>query len=100
MARKIQATKEAEKYYHGALRHCLCHHLGATVQVMALLPLSGLDALGALDSSALEETVAAVRKAAAHLDPEHLQPVFEMDPAALLALVRDNPRRLFPFSYR
>lgn len=100
MAVRIDEAGAAEGYYRCALARCRQGGMGPTVQVMALLPLAGLDALGALDSSALEETVAAVRRAAAHLDPEHLQPVFEMDPAALLALVRDSPRRLFPFSYR
>jgi hypothetical protein len=48
----------------------------------------------------VENEISAVRQAAAHLDPEHFRPVFEMDPVSLLTLVRDNPRRLFPFSYR
>jgi hypothetical protein len=100
MAQQARQTETAERYYRTALARCRHAGIGPTVQVMALLPLAGLDALGRLDADIVGREINAVRRAAAHLDPGHFRPVFEMGPAPLLTLIRDNPRRLFPFSYR
>jgi hypothetical protein len=100
MAQRVRGAETADRYYRGALARCQHAGMGPTVRVMALLPLAGLDALGRLEPAVADKEINAVRQAAAHLDPAHFRPVFEMDPASLLTLVRDNPRRLFPFSYR
>jgi hypothetical protein len=100
MAWRIKDAGAAERYFRCALERCRQGGMGPTVQVMALLPLAGLHALGRLEGEGVENEISAVRQAAAHLDPEHFRPVFEMDPVSLLTLVQDNPRRLFPFSYR
>ncbi len=100
VAQRENEPEAAERYYRSAVQRCRDSAWGPTVQVMALMPLAGLDGLGVLDPLELAEAVAAVREAALHLDHAHFRPVFEMDPAGLLALVRDQPRRLFPFAYR
>ena len=100
MAWRIKDAGAAERYFRCALERCRQGGMGPTVQVMALQPLAGLHALGRLEGEEVENEISSVRQAAAHLDPEHFRPVFEMDPNSLLTLVQDNPRRLFPFSYR
>jgi hypothetical protein len=100
MAWRIKDAGAAERYFRCALERCRQGGMGPTVQVMALQPLAGLHALERLEGEEVENEISSVRQAAAHLDPEHFRPVFEMDPNSLLTLVQDTPRRLFPFSYR
>ncbi len=93
--------EEAVFFFKESLELCLSGRFGATVRVMAFLPLSGLrksDALKGLNLDALEKTL---RSAAGSLNPVHFQDLLkEKDFLKALDRVWEKPADFFPFTYR
>lgn len=99
MALLLDEVETARGYFELSLALCLAPAMRSTVKVMALLPLAGLHASGS-GNSALAAGWQQARKAAAQLNPTHFARVLEQPCETLLAQLWEQPRDLFPFSYR
>jgi len=98
---KTGRPDSATGLFRRSLEICLHEGMGPTVQVMALLPLSGLWKAGGLvrlEMASMEKKIrrAAVNLNAVHFDPLLRQPVF----TKVLESVWERPETMFPFTYR
>jgi hypothetical protein len=90
---------EARAHFAESLRRCGNPELGAAVNVMALLPLAGLKALGGALPEGAGTVEKGVRKAAIMLDREHFKPLEQIPFPELLDRLWERPAMLFPFTY-
>lgn len=91
---------DAPRWFRQSLDLCLAKKNRPTIHVMALLPLSELRHLRAVDESGLAETLSEVIPSAVKLNADHFRPLQNADPETSLENIRQHPRRLFPFTYR
>jgi len=101
VARSSGDTRNAMEWYNDSLALCLSGELGPTVQVMALLPLSGIwrcEGLAAVDMASAEKKV---RSSAESLNPDHFRILLdEPDFTKTLETICIQLEVLFPFTYR
>lgn len=101
VAAALGDPQKAETLYRESLDLCLSEGFGPTVRVMALLPLSGLFKMGALDLERDAPLAGRVRDAAEKVNPGHFRAVVgKEDFSSALEAISENPQTLFPFSYR
>lgn len=103
MGRVLVALGEpdrAELFFRESLCRCMAPDVGPTIQVMALLPLSGLESLNRLSRRDLENRERDVRKAMDPLDAGHFAALKVMDFRRMIQSVSRSPERWFPFAYR
>ncbi|MEA1945887.1 MAG: hypothetical protein U9N83_01135 [Thermodesulfobacteriota bacterium] len=93
------AEKASELFSH-SLDICLSVSSGPTIQVMALLPLSGLFTLDTLEYVTLNNAKKTIKTAARELNPGHFRILEKNDFETVLEIVLEKPKRLFPFTYR
>ena len=94
-------TKEASELYSDSLALCLSGKLGPTVQMMALLPLSGLSVNGCLLRSQIDPVEKRIRKSGEGLNPNYFRLLLdESDFTRTLEKIWTQPEALFPFTYR
>lgn len=93
-------TDKAVSAYRKSLALCLRKENGPTINVMALMPLAHLHALGALAKGEGNAALGAVVAAARHLDEHHFEILQEGTLKAVAEKVRACPERWFPFTYR
>jgi len=94
-------TRNASEFYNGSLALCLTGTLGPTVQVMALLPLSGLWQAGGLTGSEIDPTEKRIRRSAEGLNPDYFRLLLdESNFTRTLEKIWAQPEELFPFTYR
>lgn len=94
------AETAAEGWFRKGLDLCRSPAFGATVRVMALMPLAGLRALNRLDDREMRAERDAIRAAAGKLHPGYFDGVFSVPFERALDDVWRRPERLFPFNYR
>ncbi len=93
--------RNASKYYNDSLALCLSGTLGPTIQVMALLPMSGLWKIGGLPGTDKDEAEKKIRMSAGDLNPDYFKQILdERDFTKILETVWKRPEALFPFTYR
>ncbi len=100
VAGSLNRFETAFEFYTESLDLCFGEHSGPTVIVMAMLPLSGLQQLGQLDTIDLQATEKRVKEAAQTLDRYHFKILDTDNFKAILAKIWQNPQTLFPFTYR
>lgn len=94
-------TRNASKYYNDSLALCLSGKLGLTVQMMALLPLSGVWKAGGQSESEMAPIEKKIRSSAEDLNPDYFRVLLnESEFAVTLEKIWDKPEALFPFTYR
>lgn len=98
---RLGDTKSARVFFKESLELCLSATMGPTVQVMGLLPLSGLRRISAVKGLEVDALEKHIRTSAKNLNPNHFRPLLE---EADLTVILDNlwarPELLFPFTYR
>jgi len=77
---------------------CLFEKIGPTVSVMALLPLSGLEHIGALPGDE-KEILKRIKTDAAGLNGAYFKMLEIMDAPEIFQTLWQHPGKLFPFSY-
>jgi len=101
IAHKLEDQQNAEEFFRKSLNMCLSDAMGPTVQVMGLMPLSGLrqiSGMADLDVDAAEQRICASLK---NLSSSHFRPLMEQsDFLAILDALWLRPEVLFPFTYR
>lgn len=100
ISESLGAKKKAEKWFLEGVKQCFAPEFGATVRVMALLPLAGLHSLGQLDRTESATGRERIRKAAENLHPGYFDAMLTGPFEEGLEAVWDHPERLFPFNYR
>ncbi|MEW6665740.1 MAG: hypothetical protein AB1512_11040 [Thermodesulfobacteriota bacterium] len=100
IAASLGRGTEAKVSWEKSLRLCLESRLGPTVQVMALLPLSGLWRHGELSCVDLPRARRRVQEAAEALNPGHFVMLLQKSFETVLQEVWERPAQLFPFTYR
>jgi hypothetical protein len=98
---KSKRLEQASTLFLKSLDICLSGDLGPTVQVMSLLPLSGLWRIGELSRVDLHSVEKKIRKTAKDLNEDHFRPFLsEPDFEKVLHDVWTRPEEMFPFTYR
>ena len=93
--------RNASEFYNDSLALCLSGTLGPTVQVMALLPLSGLWRAGRSPTSQIDPVEKRIRRSAEGLNPDYFRLLLdEPDLTRTLEKIWARPEALFPFTYR
>lgn len=100
MAQDLGDHESATTMYLLSVKYCLSDQNGPTVKVMTLLPLSGLKTLNALDKADFEHKEKDTLKAVRELDSNYFKLLSENNFDDVLDTVREQPRVLFPFTYR
>ena len=90
----------ARQYFEKSVN--LCQQSDETIQAMALLPLSGLHHgnFWTPDHEMAAAPVWDVIRGSHYLNRAHFQPLAQGDIGQMLALIWQEPARIFPFSYR
>lgn len=93
--------KNARKFFRESLELCFSPTMGPTVQVMGLLPLSGLRRISAMEGSVADSVEMRIRALAKNLNPDHFRLLLEnSDFLGTLDILWARPEVLFPFTYR
>ncbi len=100
ISQKLADLEKARAFYVESLGLCMAEKLGPTVHVMALLPLSGLLAIGRLSAVNLDGAKTRVMDSAETINSEYFKVLWEKDFDSILQTVWESPEKLFPFSYR
>ncbi len=94
-------TKNAGVFFKESLKMCLSDAMGPTVQVMGLLPLSGLKRISAVEYLEVDTVETHIRTSAKNLNPNHFKPLLEeAGLKVILDMLWTRPEVLFPFTYR
>ena len=93
--------KNARRFFEDSLELCLSGTMGSTVQVMGLLPLSGLRRMSVVESLDLRSLEMRIRSLAKNLNPDHFRLFLEeSNLTRTLDILWARPEVLFPFTYR
>ncbi|RZB34196.1 MAG: hypothetical protein SRB2_03589 [Desulfobacteraceae bacterium Eth-SRB2] len=95
----LDDPENAFQLFSRSLDICLSQSSGPTIQVMALLPLSGLLSLDALKYETANIAKKIIETAARELNSEYFSILEKKDFETVLKIVLEKPERLFPFTY-
>ncbi len=100
LALNFKHSDLAKHYFESSIT--LCEQSAETIKVMALLPLSGLYGAGLWNPQQEASATAVLEniRTSRFLNPDHFAALMEGDIFHALNLVRKEPARFFPFSYR
>ena len=92
---------KASEFFRGSLELCVSGTLGPAVQVMGLLPLSGLWRTGEIPGTKIDSARQKICESAEALNPDYFRVLSgESDFAVTLEKIWTRPQDLFPFTYR
>ncbi len=100
ISESLGAKQKAETWFREGVEQCFAPEFGATVRVMALLPLAALHSLGRLNRAEAAAARERIHKAAERLHPGYFDAMLTGPFEEGLKTVRDHPERFFPFNYR
>ncbi|MBW2109117.1 MAG: hypothetical protein JRI36_10700 [Deltaproteobacteria bacterium] len=91
---------QADILFRRSLEQCRSSAAGPTIQMMALLPLSGLWRLGTLTKGHIDDIKPLLRHATTQLADDYFRAIKDQPFERVLSAVWDAPAKLFPFTYR
>lgn len=97
----LRDTENARGFFKDSLELCMSGTMGPTVQVMGILPLSGLRRISTVEGLDADAVKKRIRASAKNLNPDHFRPILEApDLSGILDILWTRPEVLFPFTYR